>query len=190
MTTLPDRNRGRRTLLLLLAVFAGPILVALLLNAGGFIPGAKTVGERLEPIVDLRSAPPRLADGGRYDWAPDARMRRLLVLAPAGCDAACAPLPAELEKLRLIFGRDADHLEILWMGPYPAGAPALPSVRLLADDPALRARLPRARLPRAVDPAGAPVYVVDPYGFVILRYRPGTDISEMRKDLSKLLKMQ
>ena len=185
MTTLPDRNRGRRTLLLLLAVFAGPIAIAWILNAGGLIPGSKTVGERLEPIVDLRAAPPRLADGTRYDWAPAERMRRLLVVAPAACGASCAALPEQLEKLRLIFGRDAEHLEILWMGPYPADAPRLPAVRQLADDPALR-----ARLPRAVDPAGAPVYVVDPYGFVILRYRPGTDISEMRKDLSKLLKMQ
>ncbi|MBW8852079.1 MAG: hypothetical protein JF600_14975 [Xanthomonadales bacterium] len=186
MTPSPDRGRGRRTLLLLLGVFAGPIALAWILNAGGLIPGAKTVGERLEPIVDLRDAPPRLADGSRYDWAPAQRMRRLLVVAPAACDAACATLPQELEKLRLIFGGDAEHLEILWMGPYPAAAPPPPpAVRLLADDPALR-----ARLPRAADPTGAPVYVVDPYGFVILRYRPGTDISEMRKDLSKLLKMQ
>lgn len=185
MTTPPDRNRGRRTLLLLLAVFAGPIAIAWILNAGGLIPGAKTVGERLEPIVDLRESPPHLADGTRYDWAPAERMRRLLVVAPAACGANCASVPEQLEKLRLIFGRDAEHLEILWMGPYPADAPPLPAVRRLADDPALRARLPRAD-----DPAGAPIYVVDPYGFVILRYRPGTDISEMRKDLSKLLKMQ
>jgi len=185
MTAAPDRRHGRRTLLMLIAVFAGPILIAFVLNLAGLIPGSKTVGERLDPMVDLRAAPPRLADGSRYDWAPAERMRRLLVVAPAGCEAACALLPEELEKLRLIFGRDTEHLEILWMGPYPAKAPPLPAVRLLADDAALRSRLPRAE-----DPAGAPIYVVDPYGFVILRYRPGTDISEMRKDLSKLLKMQ
>ena len=180
-----QRKRGRRALLGIIAVFFGPIALALLLNANGWIPKAKTQGEQLSPPVDLRAATLRQADGAAYPWAPATRMRRLLVLAPAHCDARCASRADELEKLREIFGRDAEHLELLWMGDYPADAPRPAGLRLIADDAAIR-----AKLPRAADPAGAPVYVVDPYGFVILRYAPGADIAEMRKDLNKLLKMQ
>ena len=38
-------------------------------------------------------------------------------------------------------------------------------------------------------PARIPMYIVDPNGFVILRYAPGVDLMGMREDLSKLLKL-
>ncbi len=54
---------------------------------------------------------------------------------------------------------------------------------------ALRAALPR------VDGApgervGVPVYVVDPNGFVILRYAPGFDPGHLRQDMARLLKLR
>lgn len=45
------------------------------------------------------------------------------------------------------------------------------------------------RCPRANDAAGVPVYVIDPNGFVILRYAPGFDPAGLRADLVKLLKL-
>lgn len=180
-----QRRRNRFALIAIFAMFVGPILLAWLLNANNLIPGAKTAGERLEPMVDLRDTEVRLVDGSRYEWSPDRRMRRILVIAPPACGAPCARQAADLDRLRAIFGKDAEHLDLLWMGPYPGDSSRSPALRLLADDPALRARLPRAE-----DPAGAPMYIIDPYGFVILRYAPGFDVSLMRKDLAKLLKMQ
>lgn len=180
-----QRRRGRRVLIAIVAIFFGPILLAKILNMNGLIPAPSTYGERFDPLIDLRHSPPRLADGSVYDWAPATRMRRLLVVAPAHCSDACARRAADLEKLREIFGRDAEHIELLWLGDYPAGAARPPGMRLLADDATLR-----AHLPKSTDPSGAPVYVVDPYGFVILRYPPEADIALMRKDLARLLKMQ
>jgi hypothetical protein len=47
----------------------------------------------------------------------------------------------------------------------------------------------RIFLPRLNDPAGTPVYVIDPNGFVILRYAPGFEPGGLREDLVKLLKL-
>jgi hypothetical protein len=44
-------------------------------------------------------------------------------------------------------------------------------------------------LPRVHDAAGVPVYVIDPNGFVVLRYAPGFDPAGLRADMSKLLKL-
>ena len=44
-------------------------------------------------------------------------------------------------------------------------------------------------LPRVEDPDGVPVYVIDPNGFVILRYPPGADLGGLRTDLARLLKL-
>jgi hypothetical protein len=46
-----------------------------------------------------------------------------------------------------------------------------------------------AALPRLQDPKGVPVYVIDPHGFVILRYPPGFDAGGLYKDVAKLLKL-
>ena len=40
------------------------------------------------------------------------------------------------------------------------------------------------------DPAGIPVYVIDPNGFVILRYAPGFDPVDLRTDVARLLKLR
>ena len=50
---------------------------------------------------------------------------------------------------------------------------------------------PLQALPAVVDAAGGmPVYVVDPNGFVVLRYAPDTDLAGLRTDLVRLLKLQ
>ena len=53
--TPPSRRSGRLKLLLLVAVFIVPILVAIVLNAGGWVPApARQHGELLQPPIDLR----------------------------------------------------------------------------------------------------------------------------------------
>jgi hypothetical protein len=53
----------------------------------------------------------------------------------------------------------------------------------------LRAGLPRSAVDANTLARGLPVYVIDPNGFVILRYAPGFDPAGLRADLAKLLKL-
>lgn len=179
------RHKGRWILIALFVVVLGPVVVAGALRFSGWKPqGTKNHGEMLEPAVDLRTLAPRSADGGEYAWAPEQRMWRIAVAPPADCGQPCAALLDDLHKTWQLFGHDADHVEILWIGEPVAGAPEYGEVRALRADPALRERLPRVD-----DPAGAPVYVIDPNGFVVLRYAPGFDPLHLRADVAKLLKL-
>ena len=47
----------------------------------------------------------------------------------------------------------------------------------------------RAGLARPDDAAGDAVWLVDPNGFVVLRYAPGFDPGDLRTDLARLLKI-
>jgi hypothetical protein len=186
MNTIPDpqRNRSRRVLLAIIAIFFGTFFLAGALRFSGWRPhGLKNKGELLQPPTDLRAAAPRLAAGGMYAWNPQARTWRILVPAPASCDAKCAQLAAGIDKVRALAGKDMEHVDILWLGAHPANLPTA-GVRVLADDAAWRARLPGAD-----DPRGTPVYVLDPNGFVVLRYAPGFELGDLRTDLSRLLKL-
>lgn len=182
---LRQRNRNRLVLLLIAAFFFVPMLLAGILRFTDHHPAVnRQHGELLSAKPDLRALEPDLADGRPYPWQPQARVWRVLVAPPEGCAQACVDLSRELDTVWQLFGKDADQVDILWLGEPPAGAARPASLRVLADSPELRARLPRLN-----DPAGTPVYVIDPNGFVILRYAPGFEPGGLRADLAKLLKL-
>ncbi|SDZ29604.1 hypothetical protein SAMN04487939_13331 [Lysobacter sp. yr284] len=184
---VPDaqRNRNRLTLLLIAAFFLVPMLVAGIMRFTDRHPAInRQHGELLAPKPDLRELAPSLADGKPYPWNPEARVWRILVAPRPDCAEACAKLSHELDTVWQLFGKDADQVDILWLGEPPAGAARPASLRVLGPAPQLRERLPRLD-----DPAGTPVYVVDPNGFVILRYAPGFQPGGLRTDLSRLLKL-
>ena len=123
------------------------------------------------------------ADGTAYAWEPVERRWRIAVVAPSDCTQACVELIAGLDKVWQLQGRRADRLDVLWLGPVPDGAIAFRRFVPMPRDEGVAAQLPR--LART----GAPnAYLVDPRGFVALRYPPGFDVAHLREDVAHLLK--
>ncbi|MEG2804155.1 hypothetical protein [Stenotrophomonas sp.] len=183
---LPARTRGRWTLIALFGLFFGAMALAGVLRFSGWQPtDHRNTGQLLQPPVDLRTRPPTQLDGQPYAWNPDARLWRILVAPAPGCAAECVTLSQELGKVWQLFGHNADNVQILWLGTPPAEVQGMPALRALRAAPDLRAALPAVD-----DAAGTPVYVIDPNGFVIMRYAPGFDKAGLRKDLATLLKLK
>ncbi|WP_425491626.1 hypothetical protein [Cognatiluteimonas sedimenti] len=197
MTDATDLHarRNRMRLLAIFALFLGTMLVAGALRFSGWRPaGMKNHGELLQPPVDLRARVPVLADGSGYRWNPAARTWRIVLAPPAACDEACTTLARDIDVVWKLMGRNADKVDVLWLCAEPGCSPPPPlrddpALRLLQPDPALRAVLPRVDATSADGARGVPVYVVDPNGFLILRYPPGADPAGLRADLAKLLKL-
>ncbi|KRG85772.1 hypothetical protein [Stenotrophomonas acidaminiphila] len=180
------RKRGRRVLLLIFAMFFGSMALAGILRFSGWMPQVnRNHGQLFEPALDLRQEQLRLADGSAYEWNPAARHWRILLAPAADCAPACVTLSQQLDTVWRLFGHNADNVEILWLGTPPEQVVASPALKVLQASPALRAKLPGVD-----DPAGIPVYVIDPNGFVVLRYAPGFDPGGLRTDLSRLLKLK
>lgn len=185
---LRKRNSNRRMLLAVVAVFLVPIVVALLLNAGHLVPAAKTKGELLKPLVDLRDIQPELADGSAYRWDPSTRRWRILVAPPVDCTAACVEAARKIDLVWQLLGKHAEHVDILWLGTPPADARRNAATRILRRAPELRDKLPHADgVPG--EGSGVPVYVIDPNGFVVLRYAPGFAPKDLLDDVTKLAKL-
>ncbi|MEN5040800.1 MULTISPECIES: hypothetical protein [Stenotrophomonas] len=183
---LPSRSRGRWTLIALFGVFFGAMALAGVLRFSGWQPTShRNTGALLQPPADLRALPPTLADGQPYPWNPNDRTWRILVAPSASCTSECVTLSQGLGKVWQLFGHNADNVEILWLGTPPAEVQGMPALRALRAQPDLRAALPAVD-----DAAGTPVYVIDPNGFVIMRYAPGFDMAGLRKDLATLLKLK
>lgn len=182
------RRRNRGMLVALFLLFFGGMLIAGLLRFSGWRPeGSKNKGEMLEPYGDLRGYTPTLANGAAYGWKDEPRIWRIVV-APRDCDttraAECTRLLADLDKVWRLMTKDADRVHVLWAGALPAGQVPPPEVRLLRADDGLRAGLARWN-----EPGGDAAWLVDPNGFVVLRYAPGFDPGDLRTDLARLLKI-
>lgn len=183
------RNRNRIVLLLIVAIFVIPIVIAALMGRANLHPAInRQKGELLDPKPDLRKVTPRLADGTTYAWRPENRTWRIAAVARdcTGAQApACAALLDDLDKVWRLMGREADRVDVLWIGALPTDGARPQSLRVLEPDDALRAGLPRWD-----DPRGTVVYLIDPNGFVVLRYPPGSDPGGLRTDLARLLKLK
>ena len=185
-TSTPPRNRNRGMLIAIIVIFLGSFIVAGALRFSGWRPEAlKNKGELLQPPGDLRRVKPLLTDGSEYQWNPVERTWRIALAPPTNCTTQCVELARQINLVWQLFGREADRVHVLWIGTPPAGATKLQTLRLLQQSPALRSALPRVD-----DAKGVPVYVIDPNGFVILRYAPGFDPADLRTDMARLLRLR
>lgn len=181
---MTPKTRSRLVLLLIAAMFFVSFGAALFLRMSGWQPEhTRNAGELLDPVVDLRDLQLRHADGSDYPWHPEHRLWRMVVVAPAQCDTDCVRMIDLLRRVWIGEGRHADRVHALWFGEIPAEAPVFRALHAMQPDPALLARLPDESVPGAI-----PVYLIDPNGFLVMRYAPGFDPGGLRKDLARLLK--
>ncbi|MEM8547623.1 MAG: hypothetical protein AAGF46_05610 [Pseudomonadota bacterium] len=177
MTEAPSPNprRGRWQLLLLAAVFFGPLVIATAMYYGGFLRAAAVnYGTFVEPAVSLE---PKLHfdTGLRSRWT-------LLVVAADECARDCEAAIETLSQVRLATGREIDRIDRALIAAAPEQA--------ATDDAALVRFGPTSELATALAPLPRDaVYIMDPIGNVVLSYPLDADRKKMHGDLKKLLKL-
>jgi hypothetical protein len=182
-----------RVLLALVALCALPPLLATALYVSGWRPahavnhGALIQPPRALPGVSFHTLD-NVAVSFRY-W----RERWLLIyLAPPGCQAACLDVTHDMQRLRLALGAEARRLQGVIiqtdanMAPTPArGDGSVVIVRATAAEQAqLAATL--ADDPRPA-PGGDYLYLADPLGNLIMRYRRDAAPNGIIQDLKRLM---
>lgn len=183
-TAVPDANivrRGRRTLLLIAAICALPLLAAVWYRFFAPPPNVATVGDMLAPtpfpVTALVSPAGAPLDAARIDghWL-------MLQTAPVACDEPCRQALYLSRQVRTAQAKAMDRITRVWLLA-DAGEP---SPELLAQHPDLvLARL--ASPPPQVLTAGD-IYLVDRRGFLVFRYAAGVDPVAFIKELGKLVK--
>ncbi len=178
---MTSRTRSRWILLLIAALFTAPFAIALYLHYAGWQPArTKNYGELLHPVRDLRDVRFTRADGSRFEFHHEDHVWRVLVAPPTDCGASCDQLADKLRRIWVGLGRKADDVQVLWVGA--VSIPGFRALIPLSADPPFAARLADTAHADAI-----PVYIVDPTGYVILRYAPGFNPRDLRRDLAQLL---
>jgi len=187
MNETPTR-RGRVQLLLIAAVFLGPLLLAgwLYFAGTGLQPAGRTNnGVLLEPIINISAALPDSPLNAVNDgyWV-------LLYANDGICDDDCEFALYTLRQSRLMLGREMDRLERVFLH-----GETLPDTVLLADEhPGLVALQDAAlyglineKRPGAAGEHG--YYLLDPLGNLVMYFPPDIDPAAMVEDIEHLLEL-
>jgi len=179
-------GKGRVQLLLIAAVFLGPLVFATWMYFGG--PGISPAGRTnhgalLDPIVRLTDVLPESGLHEHNDgyWV-------LLYANKGVCDEACEYSLYTLRQSRLMLGKEMDRLVRVFLhGDTP------PDTVLLADEHQGLVTLQDSTLtelldnnkPPALDAGG--YYLVDPLGNLVMYFPPDIDPQAMVEDIKHLL---
>ena len=186
--TANKTRKGRIQLILIAAVFLGPLAVATWLYFGGqgLTPEGRTnSGALLEPIINLAEALPAspLHDVGDGYWS-------LVYTNQSVCDDACEYSLYTLRQSRLMLGREMDRLVRVFLH-----GDTVPNTVLLAEehqglvtlqDSSLNDLL-EAKKPAELRSGG--YYLVDPLGNLVLYFGPDIEPSAMVEDIKHLLEL-
>lgn len=194
------RRRSRLSLLLLLGVFAAPVVLAWL--AFYVFPDWRPTGtvNHGELITPLRPLPPFQLQTLSGDTVDETFVRgkwTLVYLHQGGCGEACVEQLYNLRQVRLAQGKNIDRVQRLMLWQAAAGASQqraelaehFPGQVIAPWNGQAAAPLLQVFAVDEQDPLqGGRVYLVDPLGNVMMSYPPGTDPRGMIKDLERLLK--
>jgi hypothetical protein len=192
--------RGRRTLLLIAALFLLPILLGIALWLGGWRPEGRSLeyGELLAPARPVGDARLEGVDNAATGFAQFGGHWVFMSFVRLPCTAACRDNLYKMQQVWLAQGREARRVQrvvVLLARTAPAERAALaaayPGLTVLQGEDAVVRDFARGFVTRdgsALDGLDR-VYLVDPHGNLVLSYAPQADASGMRKDLARLLRM-
>ena len=194
-----SRAVSRGKLLALIGIYAAPLLAAWLWlgyvrsNEGA---GVSVNGELIKPAVPLKAFDLADADGQARDVDSLKEKWSMLYFADGDCSEACEKSLYNMRQVRLSTGRRMDRVQRVLITPQVKEMSALlkdasEGLAVLGGTPEQIDSL-RQQVVKAQDGMGECVdcvYLVDPFGNVMMRFAPDLDPKKILKDLKHLLKV-
>jgi hypothetical protein len=178
---------SRRKLLLIMLVFAAPIVAAMLLTFSGWQPSGKAYGLAVMPQRNFAAeqVPVSLTNGDTWAWRAKEPQLTLIALAGPGCAEKCMDVLTKMAAARLTLNQNAPRLRLLYVGKPPADAAAsgMTNYWKLGQD-SMGALAPFA--PTTPDSVNA--LLVESDGTALSFYPAGFDPTGLRKDLQKVIR--
>jgi hypothetical protein len=178
------RNRRRLQAGLIAAVFAVPVIIALVLTSFGWIPDGRSYGNPIQPERDLADVPVQLANGQTFSWSNHHAVWTLVALPGPDCAERCLRQLDLAHRAQITLGQHAGKLRLLYLGAPPNGAAAagFDKVWTLATTPSHALDDLRAVADDSVS-----AVLVTPDGEALTRYAANFSVEGLRKDLKKVV---
>lgn len=199
MTSFTKPASGRRKMLLLLAMFVLPLIVAYALYFGGWRPASTgNYGELVQPARPIEDVALIAFDGKPIRFSDLRGKWTLMAFGPADCLKPCERILYHMRQVIAALGEKADRVQSALVLTDTKALDWLrytikdyPGVRVIIGPPPAVAALAR----QFTVPAGSPldnlhrIYLIDPLGNFMMSYPADADPNGMRKDLARLLRV-
>ncbi len=196
---LKARAVSRRKLLALMGIYAAPLVAAWLWfayvknNQGA---GVSVNGELIQPAVPLQRFD--LVDAQGVSWPLEALQKKwsMVYFSEDGCKEACETSLHNMRQVRLSTGRRMDRVQRILVttdvqtmdGRLSQAAEGLSVVGGSVEQVlTLKQQINTAQ--QGMSECNNCIYLVDPFGNVMMRFSPELDPAKMYKDLKHLLKV-
>lgn len=186
-STPSNLRKSRLKFLLVVLVFAAPIIAAGLLNFSGWQPTGKANGEPVLPQRNFEQEhlQVRLADGHAWAWRDSSPRMTLIALPGPDCAEHCVDVLTKMAAARITLSGNMSRLRLLYLGQPPSSAATNGMESFWAIGSDVDNRLAAFR-PSTPDSVGA--LLVESDGTALARYPVGFDPTGLRKDLQKVIR--
>lgn len=195
------KGKGRQQLVLLVAFFVAPIVLAIILYntmpAGGPTK-TKNHGDLITPARPLTDVALKTESGKDYKFSDMNKTWVMVYIGSADCDKTCADVLYKMRQSRL--AQRGEHLRIKRLYISTSGKAKASLLKVLKDHPGLEVVSGKiAEINSVLDqfkldnkPAAKSaqrLYLVDPFGNLMMSYEKDFDAKGLIKDMTLLLKV-
>ena len=188
MTQPTDRalRASRMKFLLVVFIFAAPIIAAALLNLSGWQPTGKGYGEPIMPQrnFEQQHVKVQLVNGQAWLWRDSSPRLTLIALAGPNCAARCVDVLTKMAAARITLNNNLSRLRLLYVGQPPADAATNGMENFWQIGTDVDGVLAAYR---PTDPDTVSALLVESDGTALTLYPAGFDPSGLRKDLQKVI---
>ena len=197
VTQTISSKRSKRTLILILAIFVLPALVATLMYVSGWRPSSTgNHGELIQPARFIEDRAMQSVDGKEVKFNELHGKWTMVYFDSAACPEECIKQLYFMRQIHIAQGKDQDRVQRIFIltdgiaaNTLPAKLADYPDMRVWTGDKTVLAKLEQDFGIDAAAVSGQQnIYLLDPQGNLMMRYVPGSDPAGMRKDLVRLLK--
>lgn len=181
----------KTTFFAVLAVFFLPVFIAVALNSSWLnwhSSRTKNHGELIQPPMELPGFSIDTVSGATVGRDDLKDRWQLLHYQPQACDKDCMDALYWMRQVRRAQDRHQPDIGLVMATPGAVDASAAEKIMQLAPDYRVFAGAAGATLAESLpDSDRAASYIIDPRGYIILRYPHDADFNGMRRDLARLL---
>lgn len=190
LQTSPNKTSGRKILLILAVIFVLPFTVAATLHLLNLKPSGKSYGTLVQPPQALVFPVLHDAQGKAFTREQWLKKWTIVMVDSNSCAKPCQEKLHLLKQVHVLLNKDAYRLQRVLLMPTATNSEAIASLQKQTPDllVLVGADAETSKFAQGFNVPGAQVYLVDPFGNLMMSYPEQMDPKGLFSDLKRLLK--
>lgn len=185
-----NKTNGKKMLLILAVIFVLPFTLAATLHLLNIKPSGHSYGNLTQPPQALSIPVLHDLQGKAFTREQWLKKWSVVMVDAEGCAAACQEKVNMLKKVHVLLNKDAPRLQRVLLVTSNVNSEAIATLQKQTPDLLILAATDAesTKFAQAFNVTGAQIYLVDPFGNLMMSYSGKIDPSGIFGDLKRLLK--